>query len=490
MNSVFILLNNLNDWKPYCQTDSIVTVPDYLGHQYTGHDPKLVINLADDYSYNSEGYYCSLLAQARRQRVIPGVETLNRLETGAGIRMTTALQRLCYQWILKNELPDGIWHMNIYFGTCQEKGLEKIARFIFDHYPCPILRVSFNTRSRNQIETVQARSLRQLDDKEQDNFANALDNFSKKVWRTPRSAKPARYSIAILYDPQEKFPPSDKEALQKFLEVAKRMNIYAELITEEDATRLMEFDALFIRTTTSLNHYTFRLSQQAESNGMAVIDDPESIIRCTNKVYLSELFAKERISAPASLLIFRNGENSFEQICNQLGTPFILKIPDGSFSVGMHKVTNQQELDEALEVMFQRSAILLAQEFIPTEFDWRIGLLNGEPLFACKYFMAKGHWQIYNHAHDDSGKNLCGPWETIPIYKVPQKVLDTAVKAAAQIGKGLYGVDLKLVNGKAVVIEINDNPSIDHEVEDAVLGDELYYRILSYFTHKLDRMHI
>ena len=267
------------------------------------------------------------------------------------------------------------------------------------------------------------------------------------------------------------------------------MNIHAELITEEEATRLMEFDALFIRTTTSLNHYTYRLAQRAAMNDIAVIDDPESIIRCTNKVYLCELFEKARIPAPASQLLFRLNDYTFEEISERLGAPFILKIPDGSFSVGMHKVGNEEELRAALGEMFEHSAVLLAQEFIPTEFDWRIGLLDGEPLFACKYYMAKGHWQIYNHAHDDTGRNLCGAWETVPIYKAPQKVLDTAVRAATLIGKGLYGVDLKLINGKAVVIEINDNPSIDHEVEDAVLGDELYYRILNHFVHCLNRLH-
>ena len=198
---------------------------------------------------------------------------------------------------------------------------------------------------------------------------------------------------------------------------------------------------------------------------------------------------RPRIPAPASQLLFRSNEYSFGEISERLGAPFILKIPDGSFSVGMHKVASDEELRAALDEMFRHSSVLLAQEFIPTEFDWRIGLLDGEPLFACKYYMAKGHWQIYNHAHDDTGRNLCGAWETVPIYKAPQKVLDTAVKAAALIGKGLYGVDLKLINGRAVVIEINDNPSIDHEVEDAVLGDELYYRILNHFVHCLNRLH-
>ena len=460
MNSVFILLNSLNDWKPYCETDSLMTVTDYLEHRYGERTPKLVINLSDEYGYNSEGYYCSLLAQARGHRVLPGVETLNKLESGAGIRMNRNLQQLCQQWIERNRITDETWQLNIYFGTCREKGLEKIARFIFDHYPCPILRVTMNNHARNQIESVQALSLRQLSESGQDDFANALDRFNKKVWRSPRSAKPARYNLAILYDPDEKFPPSDKDALNKFLEVARKMNIHAELITEEEATRLMEFDALFIRATTALNHYTFRLAQRAAMNDIAVIDDPESIIRCTNKVYLCELFEKARIPAPASQLLFRSNEYSFGEISERLGAPFILKIPDGSFSVGMHKVASDEELRAALDEMFRHSSVLLAQEFIPTEFDWRIGLLDGEPLFACKYYMAKGHWQIYNHAHDDTGRNLCGAWETVPIYKAPQKVLDTAVKAAALIGKGLYGVDLKLINGRAVVIEINDNPSI------------------------------
>jgi hypothetical protein len=43
-----------------------------------------------------------------------------------------------------------------------------------------------------------------------------------------------------------------------------------------------------------------------------------------------------------------------------------------------------------------------------TEFDWRIGILNGQALYACQYFMSRGHWQIYNHAakgnHKASGQ--------------------------------------------------------------------------------------
>lgn len=483
MTNTIILLDSLSDWKPYYKTSSTLSVSDYLKEKYLGSETNLVINLSNDYSYNSEGYYCSLLAQARGHRVIPGVEIINKLETGTGIRLDMNLHKLCYQWIQKNEISEN-WYLTIYFGKCKEKGLEKIAQYIFDNYPAPLLRVCLNNRSKNQIESIQALPINQLTEEEQDYFAEALDNFNRKVWRT-RSQKNYRFSLAILYDPEEKFPPSNKKALQKILEIARKMNVYAELITEDDRTRLVEFDALFIRTTTSLNHYTFHLSQRAAQNEMAVIDDPLSIIRCTNKVYLNELLEKEKIPTPSSMLIFRSNNNSFEEISNKLGTPFILKIPDGSFSHGIKKITNEGDLIAAFSILFEKSAILLAQEFIPTEFDWRIGVLNGEPLFACKYYMAKGHWQIY--LHNNNGKSKEGLVDTIPMYKVPPQVLKTALKATSLIGKGLYGVDLKVVNNKVVVIEVNDNPSIDHGLEDAILGDELYYRIINHFSQLIDK---
>lgn len=481
MNNVLLLLDNLEDWQPYYETSSILTVSDYLKHKPSGKDSKLVINLSGDYGCNSEGYYCSLLAQARGHKVIPTVDAINRLESGSGIRMNEALQKLCYQWIRKNRIPkDSIWHLNIYFGTCAEKGLERIARFIFDSFPAPILKVSLNTMPRNQIETIKSIPLQKLSEEEQSFFASALDNFNKKIWRAPRTPRHTRFNLAILHDPAEQFPPSDKKALAKFLEMAKKMDIHAELITEEDSLRLIEFDALFIRTTTSLNHYTYHLAQKASQHDLVVIDDPTSIIRCTNKVYLYELLEKEKIPVPASRLIFRTGEESYAEIAEELGSPFIVKMPDGSFSHGMHKVTGEADFRKAAEALFKKTAILLAQEYTPTDFDWRIGILNGEALFACKYYMAKGHWQIYNHL--EGGKSQCGLVDTLPLYQVPQRVIKTALKAASLIGKGLYGVDLKEINNRVAVIEINDNPSIDHKIEDAILGDELYYRILNYFA--------
>ena len=169
-----------------------------------------------------------------------------------------------------------------------------------------------------------------------------------------------------------------------------------------------------------------------------------------------------------------------------LGTPIILKVPDGSFSIGMHKVNNEEEYEKALGLLSEKASVFLAQEFMPTEFDWRIGIINGEALYACKYYMARGHWQIYNH--QDPNKPRSGTYESVPISKVPRHVVRHAIRAASLIGKGLYGVDVKEIDERrSVVIEVNDNPSIDQGVEDGILGDELYRLIMREFVSRMEQ---
>jgi glutathione synthase/RimK-type ligase-like ATP-grasp enzyme len=92
--------------------------------------------------------------------------------------------------------------------------------------------------------------------------------------------------------------------------------------------------------------------------------------------------------------------------------------------------------------------------------------------------MAKGHWQIYNWKAKKK-KEQDGEADCLPIEKVPKEVLKMALKSAKLMGKGLYGFDIKVVDEKPMVIEINDNPNIDFGVEDEYYGDLVYTRILT-----------
>jgi glutathione synthase/RimK-type ligase-like ATP-grasp enzyme len=162
----------------------------------------------------------------------------------------------------------------------------------------------------------------------------------------------------------------------------------------------------------------------------------------------------------------------------------VLKIPDSSFSRGIVKVENTQQLLEHGKKLLQKSDVIIAQEFMFTEYDWRVGVLNRQPLFACQYKMAPRHWQIVRHKQD--GKAVQGGCKTFAVADAPAVVVETAVKAANLMGDSLYGVDLKQNERGVFVIEVNDNPNLDRGVEDAVLKDELYNIVIRDFIRRIE----
>ncbi|MDZ7764465.1 MAG: hypothetical protein U5K00_08570 [Melioribacteraceae bacterium] len=78
--------------------------------------------------------------------------------------------------------------------------------------------------------------------------------------------------------------------------------------------------------------------------------------------------------------------------------------------------------------------------------------------------------------------------QTLPVYEVPEKVLKAALKAANQIGDGLYGVDLKQIGNDVIVIEVNDNPSIEAGIEDFIMKEHLYLTIMKSFKDRLENI--
>ncbi|MCA9221239.1 MAG: RimK family alpha-L-glutamate ligase [Planctomycetales bacterium] len=205
-------------------------------------------------------------------------------------------------------------------------------------------------------------------------------------------------------------------------------------------------------------------------------------MRCTNKVYLAELLERHDVATPRTIVTHRD---NLEEVVAILGFPCVLKKPDSAFSAGVVKVNDRDELSARLEEYFADSDLVVAQEFLPTEFDWRIGIIDRQPLYAAKYYMAQGHWQIIKQDREDDSRY--GKAEVMPIELAPRRAVNAALKAANLIGDGLYGVDVKQSKGKFYVIEVNDNPNLDAGVEDRVLRDELYRRIMSVFLKRIEQ---
>ncbi|MEM5617106.1 RimK family protein [Pseudomonas aeruginosa] len=489
---LMIVVERREDWASYLPSEEVLTAQEYLEQSAHDHGGRRVqvINLCRGYKYLGLGYYCSLLAEARGHRVIPSLRCISELARKSvyGLALGGLDKALD-----KAPVPYALWrhrrlHPDPVFRPYRVRAAGRprapVVRSLSLSDPAGWSSVASRAA---HIEGVRPGVLNRLRSDQEDVFADALDGFSRRAWRMPRSRRVARYDMAILHDPDEALPPSNPQALANFVRVGASLGIDVELIGRKDYARLAEFDALLIRETTRVDHHTYRFAEKAEREGLVVMDDPASILRCTNKVYLADLLGCRQLGMPLTEILYKERPQDWQRVARRLGFPLVLKIPDGCFSRGVVKVSDDSELLAAAGELFERSVLLLAQEFFYTEYDWRIGVLDRQPLYACQYFMSRGHWQIYNHKAD--GQDVNGECRAVPLEQVPPAVLELALEAAGLIGDGLYGVDLKQAGDKVLVIEVNDNPNIDAGVEDGQLGDELYRRILQAFVQRLELKH-
>ncbi len=447
-----------------------------------------VINLCRSYEYLSRGYYVSMLAEARGYQCIPAVSNIILLLWRRNYEFAVAeLADLLNRQFAGEEGEPAIRTYTTFFGRHRNASIEPVSRRLFDLFRFPIIsfEVKYTGNGKWSLGKVEGQSFSALHEEQFPAFMAHLQEFTGSAWRQKSASKlPEKHWIGILHDPKEQNAPSDKQALKRFIKVGKSMGLWVELITRSDFSSLLEYDALLIRETTAINNHTFRFAAKAEHEGIPVIDDTHSIIRCCNKVFLNDLMVANGIAVPKTVIMDKR--DSLETVEQQINYPMVLKIPDGSFSRGVFKVRDRVEFKSRSAEMLKKSDIVVCQEFLHSEFDWRVGVLAGEILFVNKYYMAEGHWQIYNHEANKTAEKV-GAHEGIDPARAPGHILELALQATTKIGNGLYGVDIKqLPNGSAVVIEVNDNPNIDHGVEDMHLGDELYRKVLAHMVRLIE----
>jgi glutathione synthase/RimK-type ligase-like ATP-grasp enzyme len=482
MPHILLVVNNPDRWPLHLPEVEVVAARTYLT------DPRCstlrnckVYNLCRSYRYQSLGYYVSLLAEARGHKPMPRISTIQDIRFQSLTRAFSGDLDELIQKSLSHLQPDD-FTLSVYFSRNVARRYDRLSRQLFNLFPVPLLRAQFHRDEEEwEIKSLNPISTNEIPEAHREMVLDLAKDFFTKGRAHPTRKSPPRFSLAILADRDDSTPPSDAKALEKFAAAGERLSFSVELLEKDDYGRVAEFDALFIRSTTAVNNYTYRFARRAEAEGLVVIDDPESIVKCTNKVFLAELLARHRISTPRTEIIHRD---NVEEVPKRLGFPLILKQPDSSFSQGVMKMESEGAYLEAVEALLEKSDLLIAQEFLRTEFDWRIGILDQRPLYACQYFMARNHWQIYNNL--ETGDAHTGDFKTVPIEMAPQRVVQTALRAANFIGNGFYGVDLKEIKGRCCVIEVNDNPSIDHGVEDKMLRNFLYERVIEVFLRRLE----
>jgi glutathione synthase/RimK-type ligase-like ATP-grasp enzyme len=254
-------------------------------------------------------------------------------------------------------------------------------------------------------------------------------------------------------------------ALIRCRDVAENMGHAVDFIFPVDIAKITKMDALFIRARTDPMNVTYVAAQMARFHGIPVIDDPQSIRICADKINMYSHLIRKGVSLPKTVFLSKHDltVECVTRLFDELGMPLIVKEPSTSFSLRVEKVSDIAGFFRVARRFIRLSDWIVVQQYVESRYDWRIGVLGGKLLYVCKYTIPSVTFKI--QASVNGHIVYCGV-ESVPEKDVPPHVVQLGIDAANAIGNGLYGVDIKNNNGDAYVIEVNDNPSIESGEDD------------------------
>ena len=455
-------------------TLEIVSAEDYLvdARFAAGGESIRVLNLCRSFGAGRAGRFVTTVAEARGHKPIPSIAAIHDLGRRAMIRTASADMAQLMEARLPSDSSKPVV-LRAFLGYGDDGEQDELCAALYASFRVPLMAACFISRAGrwylSDVEPIDPDTLTA----EERRLIVELGGLAPSSSTTPRRRTSWRFDLAILHDPDEANPPSDERAMECFIRAADDVGFRTELVRRGDYRRLPQFDALFIRETTRIHHHTYRFARRAQAAGVALIDEPQSILRCTNKLYLSQLLDRHHIPRPSTMILTRG---SLENVRDAIGFPCVLKPPDGARGWGMIRALPAERFEAAALALLEDSEVLIAQRFIATTFVWRIGVLERQPLYACRYYPPPGQWHALRR--NAKSKAVATGHDAIDVAEVPPKVLRAALRAANLIGNGLYGVDVKETRDGVYVVEVNDNPTIDGGVEDQVLGAELYERVM------------
>ncbi len=184
MAQTLIVIHRRKDWEAYYPSEQVITFADYMNSAQVKTAPHTrIINLCRNFGYLTEGYYCSLLAEARGHKVIPSVQTLSDL----GKRALYRLHLDDFSETVNKSLQQADVNQPIvlksFFGHTADTSFNDLSQKLFEAFPCPILEITLRYRKIWEISGLKPLSPAGLDEPDETFFAEALDTFSRGIWR-------------------------------------------------------------------------------------------------------------------------------------------------------------------------------------------------------------------------------------------------------------------------------------------------------------------
>lgn len=190
------------------------------------------------------------------------------------------------------------------------------------------------------------------------------------------------------------------------------------------------------------------LSSIYEAHGIEVINSSRILDVCGNKLYTSQILAKNGVPTPKTVVSF--SQESAMQAIEEVGYPCVMKPIVGSWGRQVVPIRDRETAEALIEMREQQSdsmqTIFYIQEMInrPPR-DIRCIAVGDEIVTA-----------VYRYAPSEQWKTNVALGGHSEACKVTPELEETVLKTVEVIGPGILGIDLmERQNSELVVHEVN-----------------------------------
>ena len=221
---------------------------------------------------------------------------------------------------------------------------------------------------------------------------------------------------------------------------------------------LSNFGLIYFRTSKVLgqDNVAAAVAQYLVNRNANFIDRAVSSSPDPDKLYQYVEMSDHGVAIPQSIfMLSRLMSESYEKFVADLGTPFILKDTRGSRGEHNYLIHSHAEFSRALRQAEDLKLLLIAQQYIPNDCDYRLITLGGQVALVIKRTRKSDETHLNNVSQG-------GAAELVDINSIPVRLINQAIMSAKLFQLQIAGVDLvqDKVSKLWYCLEVNKAPHI------------------------------
>lgn len=182
-----VIIDNKADAQYFPDGVNLIDAIDFIDGNYEPtENSNVIINLCSCYDYQSLGYYVSLIAEARGNKVIPSILTIQDVKTN---QIKTMMDSTIGEDIQKllHSLRTDRFTLSIFLGDNISSKYSQLCRKIYGLFPMPLLQIHFEKKIRWQIKQLSCLSVHDIPENLLEFFTQAFNNYMcKKRMHAPK----------------------------------------------------------------------------------------------------------------------------------------------------------------------------------------------------------------------------------------------------------------------------------------------------------------